>query len=144
MDILINVVARFSLLLCTVGLAWLAYRLHSKAKGKGRRKSIKKTAAVLIMFLAGLALAGTVVGGWVGANIGAVGGYAAAALVLFTVGPVVVDWVADGEPDKVALWCMLAVPLALVVGFGQLSVLAEELGRQGERLSDTVSTGSGR
>jgi hypothetical protein len=135
---LINIAARFGLLLCAAGLAMLAYRLHSKAKGK--RKAKKKTAAVILMFLAGLALAGTFVGSWMTSNMAGVGGYLAAALILFTVGPVLVDWIGDGEPDKVALWCTVAVPLALFIGVGQLAALGELLQQQGHQLSHTVSS----
>ena len=138
MQTVINIAARFGLLLCAVGLALLAYRLHRKAKGK--RKARKKTAAVILMFIAGLALAATFVGGWMSSNMAGVGGYLAAALIIGTVGPVLIDWIADGEPDKVALWCTVAVPLALFIGIGQLSALGHLLEQQGNRLSDHVSS----
>src|SRR5262245_24202533 len=138
MQTVIDVATRFSLLLCAAGLAMLAYRLHSKAKGK--RASRKKSAAVILMFVAGLALAATFLGAWMSASMAGAGGYLAAALTIFTVGPVLIDWIADGTPDRVALWCMLAVPLALFIGVGQLSALGDLISQQGGRLSDQVTT----
>ena len=142
MDVLVGVLARFGLFLCAVVLAWLAHLLHGNAKGK--RKSVKKTVAVLIMAAAGLALMGSVFGGWVSANLGTVGGFFAAALVLATVGPTVILWLANGEPNKLAMWCVLGAPLALLLGAGQVRVLVDELGRQRDRVSDTVSSSTGR
>lgn len=142
MDVFINILGRFGLLACAVVLAWLAHLLHSNAKGK--KKSIKKTIATLIMVAAGLALLGSVFGGWITANLGAVGGFFAAALVLATVGPTVILWIANGEPNKVAMWCVLGAPLALLLGTGQLVALVDELGRQGERVGETVSSTTGR
>jgi hypothetical protein len=141
-DVLIAVLARFGLFLCAVVLAWLAHLLHGNAKGK--RKSAKRTVAVLIMAAAGLALMGSVFGGWVTGNIGTVGGFFAAALVLSTVGPTVILWIANGEPNKLAMWCVLGAPLALLLGVGQVVALADELGRQGERVGDTVQSITGR
>lgn len=72
MDTLINIAGRLGLLLCAAILALLAYRLHKKASGKYTNR--KKTAAVVLMFLAGLCLAGTFVGDWMAGNFGAAGG----------------------------------------------------------------------
>ncbi|MEV0732406.1 hypothetical protein [Polymorphospora sp. NPDC050346] len=142
MDTLIMLGGRFSLLLCAVVVAFLAHRLHKKASGK--RAKAKQTAAVLIMFCAGLLLAGTFVGGWMSSNFGQAGGYLAGGLVLFTVGAVLIDWVADGKPDKVALWATLLVPLALFIGAGQVMSLLELMGQQGADLGEHVSTQMGR
>ncbi len=125
-------VGRFGLAIAAFALFWLARRLHTKGRSKAQ-----KNAAFVGSLLAGLALMGTFVGGWM-ANLTSASPYIAAALFIITVGGTVVDLWTDKQADKFAFHAALVIPLAIALGAGQLSNLGDEIGRRGNEVSAVV------
>jgi hypothetical protein len=131
-----QILARGGLLICALVIVFLARRLHKKAHGSAEKA--QKILATIAAFLGGLALLGTFVGEWMGRIAGA-SPYLAAAGFLLAAGGLLIEWWADGKPDKFAFWCALALPLATVIGFSQLQNLGNEMGRNAEQVSTTIS-----
>lgn len=133
-----EILTRGGSLIFAVVLLFLAKRLHTKASGKGEKPM--KIIATVLGFGAGLFFLGTVVGSWMGSVAGA-SPYIAAALAALALGGLLIDWFADGKPDKFAFWCAVFLPLAVTLGYAQLSNLGDDLDRRVDRLSTTISTG---
>ncbi len=123
---------RFGLLIAAGCLFWLARRLHTKGRSK-----IQKNTAFVLSFLAGLALMGTFVGGWM-SNLTAASPSLAAAFFLVAVGGTVVDLWTDKQADKFAFHAALLIPLAIAIGIGQMSNLGDELQRNGEQITAEI------
>ncbi len=123
---------RFGLLIAAGALFWLARRLHTKGRSK-----VQKNTAFGASLLAGLALMGTFVGGWM-SNLTTASPYLAAALFLFVVGGTVVDLWCDKQADKFAFNAALIIPLAIAIGAGQLSNLGDEIQRNGNEVTAVV------
>lgn len=134
-----SILARGGLLICAIIIVFLAYRLHKKAHGQSEKA--KKITATVLVFIGGLALMGTFVGTWMGKIAGA-SPYLAAGAFLLTAGGLIIDWWSDGKPDKFAFWCALALPLTAAFGLSQLSNLGDEIGRNADQVSNTISESS--
>ncbi len=126
---------RFGLAIAAGALFWLARRLHTKGRSKAQ-----KNGAFVMSLLAGLALMGTFVGGWM-SNLTAASPYLAAALFLFVVGGTVVDLWCDKQADKFAFYAAAVIPIAIALGAGQLSNLGDEIQRNGETVTSVVEQG---
>lgn len=131
---------RAGLLICAVVIIFLARRLHKKASGKAEKS--QKVIATLSGMLGGLSLVGTIAGEWM-SKLGGASPYIAAAVFLVAAGGLLIDWWADGVPDKFAFWCAVVLPLATLVGYAQLPNLGDAISRNAEQVSSTVgSTGT--
>jgi cytochrome bd-type quinol oxidase subunit 2 len=124
--------ARFGLLIAAGVLLWLAKRLHSKGRGKAQ-----KNAAGAGAFAAGLLFIGTLFGGWMAKLTGA-SPWIALAVFLFAVGAFLVDVWTDKQVDRLAFWCLLIIPMAIVFGAAQLPRLGDELQKRGEQVSAEI------
>ena len=135
--------ARFGMLICSIIIAWLALRLHTKAKSsKPKGVAVKKSIAVILMVGAGMLAIGTIAGEWMGDFLGDAGPWVAGALLLLSAGPAFVDWVADGTPDKVALYCSFPLGIALVFGGVQVfDAIQGELEKQQTRIEMNMDAG---
>ncbi len=136
-----SLLGRAGLLICAVAIIFLARRLHSKAGGKSEKT--QKVLATITGFFGGLALVGTIAGEWMG-KLGGASPYLAAAAFLVAFGGLLIDWWADGKPDKFAFWCAVVLPLATIVGFSQLDNLGTAISDNAEQVSSTVDSGKGR
>lgn len=134
---MLELLGRGALFILAMVIFFLAKRLHTKASGKAAK--VQKTIATIAALLAGLALIGTFVGGWMGEVTGA-SPYIAAAIFLITAGGLCIDWWTDGVPDRFAFWCALFLPLAIVFGFSQLSNVGDVISRNAEQVSNTISS----
>lgn len=123
---------RFGLLVAAGALFWLARRLHTKGRSK-----VQKNVAFVLSFLAGLALMGTFIGGWM-TSLTAASPYLAAAFFLVAVGGTVVDLWTDKQADKFAFHAALLIPLAIAIGFGQLSNLGDEIQENGNQITAEI------
>ncbi len=127
-----EILGRFGLLIAAGVILWLAKRLHTKGRSK-----VQKNVAFVAALLAGLALMGTLVGGWM-TNLTSASPYLAAAFFLVAVGGTVVDLWTDKQADKFAFHAALLIPLAIAIGVGQMSNLGDELQRNGEQITAEI------
>ncbi len=126
-----EILGRFGLLIAAGVILWLAKRLHG-----GSSKAQKNIAAALA-FIGGLALLGTIVGGWMG-TISSASPYVAGALFFLSVGGFAIDVWKDKRADKFAFYMAALMPLAIVFGLAQASNIADEIGKSGGEVSATV------
>ncbi|MEV1315405.1 hypothetical protein AB0J14_04890 [Micromonospora arborensis] len=136
-----SLLGRAGLLICAVAILFLARRLHTKASGKAEKT--QKVCATIAGFFGGLALIGTVAGEWMG-KIGGASPYIAAAIFLVAAGGLLIDWWADGKPDKFAFWCAVVLPMAAIIGYAQLPKLGDAISDNAEQVSTTVESGRGK
>jgi hypothetical protein len=127
--------ARFGMAILAGVIIFLARRLHTKANGK--QAKAQKITATVIVFIGGIVLIGTFVGGWM-ASVSKASAIVAAAVFFVAAGGLVIDWWTDKVPDKFAFWAAAVLPLAIVFGFAQVHSVTVEIGHNADRVQSTL------
>jgi small neutral amino acid transporter SnatA (MarC family) len=91
--------------------------------GFNKEKGRKALAWISFGFalVAGTAMAASPVGGWIRSLLGMAPGWVAALLLAAAVVSMAVDVFVDGEPNQLALYCILALPTLARATTGKLS-----------------------